>query len=151
MSILLILVALACGVCLVYEISHAIQSSQAKNWDICVGELIRGDIEPFVLMGSSFKNFRYKYVVSGREYESGKIGFGFPSSVIGVSSPGVFQPAEKILDEVLADAPRVTVYHSPDNPQNSVLCAGVQDYHVAKIIGLGFGLIVFLAIAIVQL
>ena len=133
--------ALICSGFLIYEISHALMSYQAKNWESCVGELSKWDIELVAPLGS-FNNFRYKYVVSGKEYESNKIGFGFPLTV-GESYPRmIFQYAAVALDEVLINAPRVTVYYSPDNPRNSVLCTGMQSWHVTKIAGFGFGLII---------
>lgn len=151
MAILLsFIVALICGFFLFYEISYALMSYQTRNWKSCVGELVKWDTEvtgPF--FEERFSDFRYKYVVSGKEYESKKIGFGFPPSV-GITLLWSFQYARRALDEVLANAPMVTVYYSPDNPQNSVLCAGIQGYHVTKIIELGFGVIVFMALAIVQ-
>lgn len=147
MSILLVLVALICGIFFVRGVSTAVMSYQTKGWERCVGELTKWDIYNDV--GSEetlvrIKAFRYKYAVSGKEYESDRIGFGFPRGGSGLSG-------QRVLNEVLVNAPVVTVYYSPGNPQNSVLCVGIKYYHVEKIIIFGLVMISFLAFAVVQL
>lgn len=136
MGILFIPFALVCAAFFVYEVSQAIMSFQTKKWESCIGELIRWEPFPSVIDGGSLRGFRYKYVVSGKEYESGNIGFGF-SRMPGWGS----YDAKIVLNKVLVNAPMVTVYYSPDNPQNSVLCTGIQGYHVTKIFGYCVGAI----------
>lgn len=96
MNILLVPCALICGVFLVYEISQALKSHQAKKWKRCVGELVKWDINEIVNLGSSLENFCYRYSFSGKEYESRNVGFGFSLS-IGYSF-GLFRSADKAFD-----------------------------------------------------
>ena len=143
MSILLILGTLIWGVFFVEEIFVAYKSYQTKNWKSCAGELIKWDIEGIVIFGSCFKDFRYKYIVSGKEYESNKVGLGFPPTAIGIPST-LFHNGPEIFEKVLINAPKVSVYYSPDNPQDSVLCTGIQDYHIVRIVGMGSVLCIFI-------
>ena len=120
MSALLVLGALACGVFFARGVSTAIKSYRTKNWERCIGELTQWDI--YNDLGTEenrvmIKSFCYKYVVSGKEYESEKIGFGFPRGSSSLSG-------KRVLEEVLVNTPAVTVYYSPGNPQDSVLCTG---------------------------
>ena len=148
MNIVLILAALVCSVFVVFGVSQAIMSYQARNWEQCIGKLLNWDIyndvgsaeEEIRLM---IKAFHYKYVVSGIEYESETIGFGFPRNSSSLSG-------RRVLDEILENVPTVTVYYSPDNPQNSVLCTGIKFYHIQKTAMFVFAMIIFLSIAFTQ-
>ncbi len=145
MNILFILVALVCSIFVVFGVSQAIRSYQARNWERCIGKLLNWDIYNDVGTGEQktrlmIKAFHYKYVVSGKEYKSETIGFGFPRN--SSSSSG-----QRVLDEILENVPTVTVYYSPDNPQDSVLCVGIKFYHIQKIAMFVLAVIVFLAIA----
>jgi len=146
MNVLLILAAFACGVFFVRGVSIAISSYRTKNWEQCIGELTKWDI--YNDLGTEenrvmIKAFCYKYNVSGKEYEPDKIGFGFPRGSSSLSG-------KRVLDEILANTPTVTVYYSPSNPQNSVLCTGIKYYHIEYIAMFGLVMIVFLAIAATQ-
>lgn len=147
MSILLLLVALVCGIFFVRGVSTAIMSYQTKSWERCVGELITWDIYNDVDSEETLlriKAFRYKYMVSGKEYESDKVGVGFPRG-------GSVLSGQRVLDEVLVNAPVITVYYSPGNPQDSVLCVGIKYYHIEKVIIFGLVMIAFLGFAAAQL
>jgi hypothetical protein len=119
---------------LFYEIFDAIRSHIAARWKSTPGRLKRWNL--YYDVGGEdtnivIRDFAYVYSVAGKDYESSRIGFGFPTwmSVLYL---------EKTLKRLLKSAPEVIVFFDPANPQRSVLSVGIQLHHLVKVLALGF-------------
>lgn len=127
---------------LFYEIVDALRSHTAAYWKSTPGRLKRWEIYHDVGGEDThivIKNLEYVYSVGGKDYESSRIGFGFPNwmSVLYL---------EKTLKRLLRSAPEVIVFFDPANPQRSVLSVGIQLHHLIKVLGLGFVTVVVLSL-----
>lgn len=127
---------------LLYEILDAIRSHVAARWKSTPGRLKRWDIYHDVGGEDThivIRHLEYVYSVGGKDYESSRIGFGFPNwmSVLYL---------EKTLKRLLRSAPDVVVFFDPSNPRRSVLSVGVRLHHLIKVLGLGFAVVLVLSL-----
>ena len=131
---------------LFYEMLDAIRSHGAARWKSTTGRLKRWNMS-YDVDGEDtnivIRDFAYVYSVAGKDYESSRIGFGFPirMSVLYV---------EKTLQRLLRSAPEVVVFFDSANPQRSVLSVGIQLHHLVKVLALGFVTAIVLAIWYVE-
>lgn len=134
MRLVLTVAVLAFIAAFVHEVFSAVQSHRAARWPTTKGKLKRwhmhfddgGEDTNIVI-----RELAYVYSVSGRDYESRNIGFGFPRSMSVLY-------LEKTLTALLKGAPEVVVFVDPANPTRSVLSVGVQMHHLVKVLGVGF-------------
>lgn len=137
----LFLAAVVLVLVLFAEILDAIRSHNAARWKSTPGKLKRwnlhydADAEDTRIV---IRDIEYVYCVAGKDYESSKIGFGFPTrmSVLYL---------ERTLKRILERAPEVLVFFDPANPKRSVLSVGVQLHHLVKVLGVGIVTVVVLA------
>jgi hypothetical protein len=140
MRYVLVLSALVLAAALFYEILNAVRSYYAARWQSTSGRLKRWDIQHDIDAEDTrivIRNIEYAYCVAGKDYESSRIGFGFPMSMSVLY-------IEKILKRLLENAPEVRVFFDPANPGRSVLSVGIQLHHFVKV--LGFGLVMLIAV-----
>jgi len=130
-TIILILIQIIFVALIIYEVIEAAKSISAHKWPVVDGKLHRWNIDDIT---RTINTFAYKYEVKGKEYESNRIGYGFPlkMSILYVN---------KALDKVLSKAPELTVYFKPTEPDVSVLIVGLKLYHVIKIVSYAFAAI----------
>jgi len=112
------------------ELSGLVRSLMALQWNTTAGKLKDWDMRYAASEGSTdlvVNKFQYTYSVSGRDYQSRRIGFGFPltmdSDFIG-----------KQFVQSLENAPDLKVYYNPHKPEESALIVGLRAFHVFKII-----------------
>ena len=128
---------------LLYELLQMVRSLLATRWAQCRGQLlhwdmdVEGDGEATML---SIRNLVYSYSVDGEEHTGNRIGFGFPR----VSDVLYTGP---LTDEIFASSPELTVFYSEDDPSQSSLCVGLKAFHILKIIGYSFCLLMVLRFA----
>ena len=137
MTIILILIQIIFVALIIYEVIEAAKSISAHKWPVVDGKLHRWNISTEDQgddITRTINTFAYKYEVKGKEYESNRIGYGFPlkMSILYVN---------KALDKVLSKAPELTVYFKPTEPDVSVLIVGLKLYHVIKIVSYAFAAI----------
>lgn len=142
MRFLLASVALILAVVFFREIFDAVKRYKATRWKSTLGKLAdwhivtEADSEHTKVV---VRNTRYVYRVSGKDYESSNMGFGFPSVMSALY-------VERTLEKLLSRAPEIDVHYDPTNPQRRVLSVGVQLHHVVKILVFGFLAVVVMLI-----
>jgi len=125
---------------LLYETFNLISSIIAMSW-----KKVSGKIENWDMYFNTHSEgtdlivnrLEYSYLVSGKRYDSTRVGFGFPWI-----TPSMF--VSGTIEKVLERAPELTVYYSPKLPRNSTLVVGIKSFHVIKIFIYGVILTVFL-------
>ena len=138
----LALVAVVFAWLLVHEILNAIRSYFAARWHSTPGRLVRWDIHADIDAEDTrivIRDIAYSYCVAGKDYQSSRLGFGFPT---GMSALYV----EKTLKRLLRSAPDVLVFFDPANPQKSALSVGIEMHHLIRILGFSFVVAVVLAV-----
>lgn len=102
----------------------------ALKWNTTVGKLKNWDMRYAASEGGTdlvVDKFEYTYSVSGRDYQSRRIGFGFPLTI---DSDFFGRQFVKSLE----NAPDLKVYYHPNKPQESALIVGLRAFHVFKIL-----------------
>lgn len=127
MSIVIKCLVVILGLFLLRELYFSMASIRALRWRSVQGKIEKWDMgtEPDESL-TFVRNLEYKYSVQGKDYQSSTIGYGFPFEVEQFY-------ARKALNEVLADAPALTVYYDPTNPNLSVLIRGFRRFHAARL------------------
>ena len=128
MKILVLIVGLIIFFLAIKQIINLILSMRAKNWPTAEGKLDKWNIriEDYSDGELDINEFKYSYEADGTEYISEKIGFGFPIWI-----DKTF--AEKSLDHVLENSPKLKIYYNPKKPTESVLVVGIQIYHLITV------------------
>ena len=107
MKILVLIVGLVVCILAIKQIINLIMSISAKNWPTAKGRLIKWNmrVEDYSDGELDIHEFKYSYEADGTEYNSEKIGFGFPIWI-----DTTF--AEKPLDRALENSPNLMIYYN---------------------------------------
>jgi hypothetical protein len=138
MRYVLMLVAPILVAVLTYEVISAIRSHYAARWQSTLGRLKRWHIHSDIDAEHTrivIRDLEYTYSVGGQNYESSRLGFGFPTRM------GALY-IENTLKGLLHRAPDVLVFFDPANPKKSALSVGVKLHHFVRILGIGLVLMI---------
>lgn len=110
----------------------------SKRWPTTNGKLEEWDMNWEA--GGEGDNFRfrhieYSYSVREEQYNSARIGYGFPSWIGAEMVSGT-------LNKIFKNSPSLKVHYHPRQPAISVLAVGVKPYHLFKIFAFSLGLAV---------
>ena len=114
------------GLALLREIRLSMSSIRAERWRRAEGLLENAAEKPH---DSLQTDIEYNFAVDGENYSATRIGFGFPLRLTELI-------AKKEFANVMAQAPELTVYYDPRNPNKSALLAGFKPFHAIKIVPL---------------
>ncbi|MEM7208884.1 MAG: DUF3592 domain-containing protein [Pseudomonadota bacterium] len=122
MEVVLYLALLVVIVFFLIELRTIIWSLLSAKWPTCIGVLDKWNIQRDEMKEGAtvIDSLKYKYSVSGKEYTSESIGFGFPT---------VSLYSQRALDKAFENAPNVTVYYRRSKPNESVIVTGIRAYH----------------------
>ena len=117
------------GILFLLELINLSKSVLAMNWKVTQGKIENWDMH-YSNDGEStnliVNNLEYSYSVSGTDYLSKRIAFGFP----------VIMDALYIgndIEKVLSKAPHLSVYYDIKKPKVSTLVVGLKTFHLFKL------------------
>ena len=117
------------GILFLLELVNLIKSVLAINWKATVGKIQNWDMH-YSDNGDStnlvVNNLEYSYSVSGIDYISKRIAFGFPMIMEALY-------VGKDMERILSDAPNLNVYYDAKKPKESSLMVGLKLFHLFKI------------------
>ena len=131
------------GILFLLELTNLIKSLVAINWKITPGKIQNWDMH-YSNDGEStnlvVNNLEYSYSVSGVDYISKRIAFGFPAIMEALY-------VGKGMERMLSDAPNLSVYYDVKKPKESSLMVGLKLFHLIKIFALVL-ILTFISLAI---
>lgn len=128
-NLLLLIIAIVAAALI--GVQNIFRSIAATRWRTTEGNLLKWNME---IDGDSdgdlvVNELIYTYKVNGKEFQSDRVGFGYPKK------SGYSHSA---MDDVLSESPKVNVYFNEANPKLSTLIVGFKQYHAFKLMIYGF-------------
>ena len=126
--ILYLLVGVA-TIFMLIEVINLIRSLRAARWKTAKGKIEDWDIH-YSADGEGTNlitnKLQYSYSVSGNDYLSNRVAFGFPWFMDSLL-------AGNAIEKALESAPKLKIYYNPKSPSESTLIVGMKTFHTFKI------------------